>query len=101
MTRARADQALREKRQHDDDQNRKGSAAEKTSHGGGPSARALRRICGPGSMREGTSVDLAALRVFPHCCHVGEVAKALAMIEPVADREAVRDLESHVANRQI
>ena len=50
VTGPRADQALGEKRQHDDNQNRKGSAAEKTSQVGSSSARGLRPICGPGSI---------------------------------------------------
>ena len=49
VARARTDQALGEKRQHDDDQDGKGSAAEETSHGGVLSARGLRPIRGPGS----------------------------------------------------
>ena len=45
--RARADQALGEKRQHDDDQNRKGSASEKTSHGVGSHCPAARQMAPP------------------------------------------------------
>ena len=77
VARARTDQALGEKRQHNDDQNRKGSAAEKTFQswlflcpGFTPKLR-------PRIYREGTSVASAALRVFPQCGHVGEVSVAL------------------------
>ena len=50
MARARTDQALGEKRQHDDDQNRKGSASEKTSHGRGSLCPAVRGKCASGSI---------------------------------------------------
>jgi len=100
VTRAGTDQALGEKRQHDDDQDRKGCAAEKTSQFGSPlpgfTPNLRARI-----YRESTSVASAALRVFPQCGDVGEVPVALVVVEAVADCELVWDLEADVADRQI
>ena len=59
---------------------------------------------------EGTSGFRLAIsrqgRLFPASVllkrgDVGEVAVALLVVEPVADREAVRDLEADVADRQV
>src|SRR5690349_9927821 len=50
---------------------------------------------------EGTSVKSAAMRVFRQRSHVGEVAIALLVVEAVADREPVRNLEADVANGKI
>src|SRR5688572_7369921 len=55
----------------------------------------------PSDLSRGYSRSSVALRVFAQRCDVREVAIALVVVEPVADREPVRDLEADVANRQV
>ena len=97
----RTDQPLREEREHDHDQDRERGAAEEPSHlvylheGFRPQLRAA-------DQRTRAQIGGFASRLTVlQRGDVAEVAVPLGVIEPVADREAVRDLEADVADRQI
>src|SRR5207248_1098024 len=109
--RARADELLGEEREHHHDEDREGGAFEETTHGlwccysalsprpfsrrasvAGGFWRSCRCKRAPGPISSLSEATCSRLPRISQDGHIRQVSVALGVVQPVADRELIRDL---------